>query len=114
MSTESKPELARAGAVHRCISHAGLNDTISVTTSEGGPFNLLPFAGQWIRLVPRTGLNATVARAAASPTLVFGEGGDYLAALVGDEFYVDPDGEMNLWHIGDASGTVDVLVGQRL
>lgn len=100
----STPELASKGGLHRTIPSA--QETINVSTTEGSS-DLSAYAGLWIWLRSRVGAT-TYIRAASSPTLVAGEG-PTLAEGKETEYFIDPHGEMTLFHVGDnAAGRLDI------
>lgn len=101
----STPELAAKSGLHRTIPLA--RATIDVSTSEGNS-ELAAYAGKFVFLFSRVG-TTTIQRATSSPTLTAGVG-FVIAEGSYEEFYIDPNGEMTLYHIGDnASGKLEIL-----
>lgn len=105
MKAGSTPELAAKAGLHRTIPDSIA--TIDVGTSEGSD-ELAAYAGLWIFLRSRVGAT-TFLRSSSSPTLVANVGPTLAEGVTSEEFFVDPAGEMTLFHIGDnASGKLDV------
>ena len=101
----STPELAAKAGLHRTIPNT--ITTLNLTASEGSD-ELLAFAGMWIFLRSRVG-KSTFLRSTSSPSLVIDVGPTLEQGVTSEEFFVDPNGEMTLFHISDnAAGRLDI------
>lgn len=99
--------LAQHGGAFRTIPDS--KGTVSVATSEGNveldAFDSNDLSGKWVFFKARGG-NVTIQRASSSPTLTAAVGLTIEDGKM-EELYVDPAGEMTLYHIGSASCSLD-------
>lgn len=103
MSAQSKPELAAKGALFKEIPQ--LRATISVTASSQTG-SLSAYAGKWIWL---RAITADVTIMRSSTAVVANAGFVIPAGTTHGDFYVDPDGDLNLSYISSTTATLEVL-----
>lgn len=103
----SKPELAAKSGIQRTIPDS-LTSIVVAGTQTDSVDALVAYAGTYVFVAAR-GTAVTIQRytVGAEPTLAAGVGFT-LADGEMQEFYVDPDGEMNLSHIGGGAGAIDI------